>query len=225
MQNVRQARWILVGAIVAGAFYFPATRLIDDGALLIVWKGAGVALLALWAAIQAKSLDGWLIALVMACGAAGDVLLETAGLTVGALAFLAGHLVAIGLYARHFRADWRGGLPIAVGRLLLIPILAFAFPADRAAAPGIALYATGLGAMAAMAWLSSFPRNRVSFGALLFAVSDLLIFARLGPLAGSVVPDLLVWPLYFAGQALIATGVVATLRAEVHTHEDPQHRL
>jgi hypothetical protein len=35
----------------------------------------------------------------------------------------------------------------------------------------------------------------------------------MGPLAGSVVPDLLVWPTYFGGQALIAWGGVMTLRA------------
>ncbi|WP_374138769.1 lysoplasmalogenase family protein, partial [Sphingomonas sp.] len=141
-----------------------------------------------------------------------DVLLEVAGLTTGAIAFLAGHLVAIALYARNLRPlRWQADAPIAVGRLLIIPLLAFVFHADRAAAPGIALYATGLGAMAAMAWLSSFPRNWVSFGALLFAVSDLLIFARLGPLAGSIIPDLLVWPLYFGGQAMIAWGVAAAL--------------
>ncbi|WP_374139869.1 lysoplasmalogenase family protein [Sphingomonas sp. 32-62-10] len=120
--------------------------------------------------------------------------------------------MAIALYARNLRPlRWQADAPIAVGRLLIIPLLAFVFHADRAAAPGIALYATGLGAMAAMAWLSSFPRNWVSFGALLFAVSDLLIFARLGPLAGSIIPDLLVWPLYFGGQAMIAWGVAAAL--------------
>ncbi len=206
---------ILIAALLAGATYLPASWLLAHGPLLIACKGAGVALLALWAGLQARSLDGWLIALVMACGAAGDVLLETAGLTTGALAFLAGHVVAIGLYARHVRPlRWSADGPIAVARLVVIPVLAFVFPADRAAAPGIALYATGLGAMAAMAWLSDFPRSRVSLGALLFAVSDLLIFARLGPLAGSVVPDLLVWPLYFGGQALIVTGVVGSLGRE-----------
>ncbi len=206
-----QHRWLFWIALVAGTSYFPATWLLADGAALTLWKGAGVGLLAIWAAVQARGLDGWLIALVMACGAAGDVLLETAGLTTGALAFLAGHLVAIGLYARHLRPDWRRGWAIALGRLVVIPVLAFVFPADRSAAPGIALYATGLGGMAAMAWLSDFPRNRVSLGALLFAVSDLLIFARLGPLHGSILPDLLVWPLYFGGQALIAWGVVKAL--------------
>lgn len=204
-------RWLWLAALIAGATYLPATWLLADGPMLVAWKGAGVALLALWAALQARGVDGWLLVAVMAFGAAGDVLLEVAGLTTGAIAFLAGHLVAIGLYTRHLSPDWRAGLPIALGRLLIIPALAFVFPADRAAAPGIALYATGLGAMAAMAWLSSFPRHWVSFGALLFAVSDLLIFARLGPLAGSIIPDLLVWPLYFGGQAMIAWGVAGAL--------------
>ncbi len=205
-----QYRWLFWIAIIAGASYLPATWLLADGPALIAWKGAGVALLALWAALQARSSDGWLLVAVLVLGAAGDVLLETAGLTTGAVAFLAGHLVAIALYARHLRPlSWRGDAPIAVGRLMIIPALAFAFPADRAAAPGIALYATALGAMAMMAWLSAFRRSQVSLGALLLAVSDLLIFAQLGPLAGSVIPDLLVWPLYFGGQALIAWGVAA----------------
>ena len=47
----------------------------------------------------------------------------------------------------------------------------------------------------------------MALGAVLFVVSDLLIFARLGPLAGSAIPPLAIWPLYFAGQVLIATGV------------------
>ena len=205
-------RWIFWAAIAAGITYLPATWLLSGAALLTAWKGAGVALLALWAAAQARSLNGWLLAAMLALGTTGDVLLEVAGLTTGALAFLAGHLVAIALYARNLRPlSWAADAPIAVGRLLVIPALAFAFPADRAAAPGIALYASGLAAMAAMAWLSNFPRRWVSFGALLFAVSDLLIFARLGPLAGSTIPDLLVWPLYFEGQAMIAWGVSGAL--------------
>jgi uncharacterized membrane protein YhhN len=65
-----------------------------------------------------------------------------------------------------------------------------------------------LGAMAATAWVSHFPRHWVGLGAVLFAVSDLLIFARTGPLAGSMLPQVLIWPLYFGGQVLIATGVV-----------------
>ncbi len=204
---------ILLLAIIAGATYLPADWLLPHTPAMIAWKGSGVALLALWAASRARGLDGWWIAGVLALGAAGDVLIEAIGLTAGALAFLAGHVLATALYLRHRRDEpWAKAAPIALGRLIVIPVLAFMFLTDRSLAPGIALYATGLGAMAASAWLSDFPRNRISLGALLFAVSDLLIFARLGPLAGSWLPGLLIWPLYFGGQVLIAVGVVANLR-------------
>ena len=66
--------------------------------------------------------------------------------------------------------------------------------------------------MAAAAWLSRFPRPLVAAGALMFAVSDLLIFLRTGRPHLDVLPmGLAVWGLYFAGQALIAVGVVRTL--------------
>ena len=80
--------------------------------------------------------------------------------------------------------------------------------------PGVLLYGLALGAMAATAWISRFPRRWVGVGAgAVRSCSDLLIFARMGPLAGSVAPDLLVWPLYLAGQAMIAVGVVMAERA------------
>lgn len=203
---------ILIAALIAGATYLPVSWLLPGGTGMLVWKGLGVGLLALWAAANARTAAGWWIAAVLALGALGDVLIEGVGLTSGALAFLAGHVLATALYLRERRRIWtRALIAVALARVTVIPTIAFLLPADRSAAPGIALYALGLGAMAASASLSRFPLRRVSLGALMFAVSDLLIFARLGPLAGSSLPDLLVWPLYFAGQALIATGVVDTL--------------
>jgi hypothetical protein len=44
--------------------------------------------------------------------------------------------------------------------------------------------------------------------------SDWLLFSRFGPINLAPFPDLLVWPLYYAGQVMIATGVVQTLRAD-----------
>lgn len=66
--------------------------------------------------------------------------------------------------------------------------------------------------MTAAAWTSTFSRYRVGLGAVMFAVSDLLIFARVGPLANSATPGLLIWPLYYFGQFLICTGVIGELR-------------
>ncbi|MFC3070708.1 lysoplasmalogenase [Phenylobacterium soli] len=206
------ARAALIAAFVGGASYMAAWPLHLDHPVMTAWKGSGVALLAVYAALRARSLDGWLIALVMALGAAGDVLLEVIGLTRGALAFLAGHLVAIGLYVKNRRpglgpTDWL----VAAALVVATVATAWALPADRAMAPGIALYATGLSCMAASAWLSRFPRGWVALGAVMFLVSDLLIFARSGPLAGQAWVGIGVWTLYFGGQAMIALGVTRAL--------------
>ena len=201
---------LLLAALAIGASYYANHWIGLEGTPAIVWKGAGVALLAIWARIGARSLDEKLIATVLALGALGDVLLETHGMTTGALAFLAGHVLATFLYVRRRGGSAWLAMPFAV----LIAALAYGMPADRGAAPGIALYALGLGAMAGTAWFSRFPRSTVGLGAMLFVVSDLLIFSRLGPLAASPIPGLLIWPTYFAGQALIAWGVVTALRRE-----------
>ncbi|NNC73674.1 MAG: lysoplasmalogenase [Sphingomonadaceae bacterium] len=207
-------RIALVLALLSGLSYFVASRMFEPSPVLVVWKGAGVGLLALWAAMQARNLDSWLIAVVMAFGAAGDVLIDAMGLIPGALAFLAGHIVAIGLYLRHRReALAPTQLALAIILVPAVVFIAWSLPENREDALGIALYSFGLAAMAALAWTSRFPRYWVGIGAMLFVASDLLIFARIGPLAGSALPNLLIWPLYFTGQAMIAIGVVRTLSA------------
>jgi uncharacterized membrane protein YhhN len=203
-------RPLFLAALIAGASYYATHWIPVAPALDAIWKGAGVGLLAVWAAAQARSTDGWLIAGALGLGALGDVLLETHGLTIGAVAFLAGHVVAAALYLRNRTGPWWQAAAIA----LAVTVAAWAMPVDRAAAPGIALYAAGLGAMFGTAAISRFPQSSVGVGAALFVLSDLLIFGRMGPLAGSALPGLLIWPTYFAGQALIAWGVVRSLRNE-----------
>lgn len=186
-----------------------------SGPAIVVWKGAGVALLALWAARRARSTDGWLIAIVLALGAAGDVLLEIAGLEVGAVAFLAGHVVAVALYRRN-GASWAG---IVIGAAAVAGAAWLILPGA-----GVAVYAIGLGAMAGGASGSRFARPFVALGAWLFVLSDLLIFARAGGLVSGVLPHLLIWPTYFDGQALIAWGVVTKLGAKAYD-DRLHHRL
>jgi uncharacterized membrane protein YhhN len=204
---------LLVAALIAGASFVLAAPLGVTGVAHVAWKGAGVGLLALWCATQARSRDGWLIAVVMALGALGDVLIEWR-LEAGAGAFLVGHIVAMLLYFR----NWRPRITLSQRMLaaLVVPATVFiaAMLAPPAAIAGVAIYAFSVSGMAASAWTSRFPRYRTGIGAMMFLASDLLIFARMGPLAGSPLPGLLVWPLYFAGQVLIAYGVVRTLRTD-----------
>jgi uncharacterized membrane protein YhhN len=203
---------LFLAALFAGASYYAAVLLELHSPSAIVWKGAGVGLLALWAARHARSLDGWLIAGVMALGATGDVLIDAANLRTGGIAFMIAHIVAVILYLRNWRPTPSASQKL-LGMVLLIgvPAIAFAVSPSGMQAVGHAVYGLTIGAMAGAAWTSRFSRYRVGIGAVLFAVSDLLIFGRLGPLADSSLPLLLVWPLYFAGQALIAWGVVTRL--------------
>ncbi len=201
------ARWTLIASVIAGVSYVATWMLDLPPGVETALKGAGVALLAVHAALRAKSLDGWLLAAVMAFGAGGDVLLETHDLTVGAVSFLLGHVVASGLYLRHRK-------PGTLIPLVLIPVvvgIAYLLPHDRAGAPGIAFYSLFLAVMAATALMSRFPVKTVGIGALMFVVSDLLIFARQGDLPDNLATGLAVWGLYYFGQLLICLGVAKEL--------------
>jgi uncharacterized membrane protein YhhN len=202
------ARLILFAALLAG-ISFQFVKDFQPAPIIIAWKGAGVALLAIWAASQARDRDGWLLVVALAFGALGDVLLETSGTVVGALAFLTGHVVAIALYLR----GRRGSIGASVGHIMIggaiVAVLGYALTRNV----GVAVYAFGLGAMAGSALASRFARPLVAIGVLSFVVSDLLIFAKGSALAGSAIPGLLIWPTYFAAQVLIAIGVVRGLQA------------
>ncbi|MFA7263194.1 MAG: lysoplasmalogenase family protein [Caulobacter sp.] len=209
------ARWALIGSILGGVSYIAAWRMGLPAPLELAWKGSGVGLLAVHAALKARNRDGWLLTAVMTFGFLGDVLLGVQFI-VGAVAFLIGHAVAIGLYLTNRRpALGRSQLALA---LLLVPatvFIAFMLPADRAAAPGVAFYTLGLSLMAATAWTSRFPRFTVGIGALMFLVSDLVIFAKMGPLPDTFLTGLAVWVPYYLGQLLICVGVVGAARGHV----------
>ncbi len=199
---------IFVAALFAGILYFVLNRTGLTGVWSPALKGTCVTLLASWAALQARTLDGWLVAAALSLGAVGDVLLETHGLIAGAIAFLGGHLVASWLYWR----NREGRLRIVPAVTLATAICAWCLASKGGSAPGIAVYAAALGLMAGTALVSRFAIAGAGLGALLFVASDLLIFAKQGALTASALPGILVWPLYVAGQATIAWGVVTTLR-------------
>ena len=107
-------------AVVAGVSYCVPAWSGWHGPLFIVWKGAGVGLLAVAAALSALAAhphssstagtpaslkqrqhslafnDARLLTAVMACGALGDVLLDAISLVAGAAWFALAHLLAMG---------------------------------------------------------------------------------------------------------------------------------
>ncbi|MEY2883755.1 MAG: hypothetical protein RL490_1479 [Pseudomonadota bacterium] len=179
------------------------------GFAAIIAKGAGVGLLALAAALARH----WWLAAIMACGAVGDVLLELPGLfLIGAGAFAIGHGIAMVFYARQRRAGLvtldRVAATALIGFGLAMPALVM--PAGASIGP-LMLYAVLLCGMAVAALLSRFAPYGTGLGALLFVISDTLIFIRMGgAFVGSpLIHGLIIWYSYYLGQALIFAGVMA----------------
>lgn len=206
--------WLLA-SLAASLAYYVVTKGWLPGApmpelYLAILKGTGVGLLAVFAWVRHPEIDAKVIALVMALGALGDALLDLF-FEVGAGFFLLGHLVACVFYLRHRREQYGASqIGAAFAILVMTPAVSWLLTKD----PLVMLYSTGLGAMAATAWASRFSRYRVGLGAVLFVISDWLIFARIGTADANPIADWLVWPIYYSGQLLIATGVIQTLRSE-----------
>lgn len=211
----------LVFASIAAALAFYYLRAGPwPEAWLIPLKGSAVALLAVYLWLRHSSPDARLMAWAFGAASLGDMAIEL-DRTIGALLFFLYHALALGVYLRNRRPQLAPSQKWTVAALLLLtPLIAWFLPADRTQAPGVAVYALALGAMAAGAWASVFPRYRVGSGAVLFVLADLLLFAEMGPLAGSQVPQYMVWPIYYLGQLLIAVGVAQTLRKR-----DPELRV
>ena len=203
--------WLLVGIVSAVTYFFLADETVP-GIYSAAWKGLGVGSLAAYAWMRGRGTDGILIAIVMTLCAVADIVLEFSFLIRAAI-FGPAHLVAIGLYLRNRRqklvsSQRTTGVALLVGVPLISALITW--PQENwHLATG---YAALLGAMSASAWTSRFPRYRVGMGAVLFVLSDLCIFAREVGKLDAEIASWLIWPLYFAGQLLIATGVVQTLR-------------
>ncbi len=211
---IEQRPWLLASIAAAIAFYFLRDNPVGEGVWGLALKGASVGLLAFYVALrvpQGKHRgDGYLLVGALALAAAGDVGIELDFMIGGAL-FAAAHCVAVLLYLknRHKRPSPTQKL-IGLSLLIGTPVVSYAL----SGLPEVAIYGAFLGAMASAAWMSHYPRYRVGTGAVLFVLSDWLIFSRMGTLALEPLPDLLIWPLYYAGQVMIATGIVQCLRGE-----------
>jgi uncharacterized membrane protein YhhN len=200
----------LVASLVAGiGYYFLWNNPVGE-IWLIALKGAGVGFLALYALRRTQGPDGAILTFALALGAAADMVLVLNFEAGGAL-FFASHCVAIGLYLRNTMPVTSASEKACAAALLLgTPAISYLLSGR----PDIALYSLSLGAMAAAAWMSRFPRYRVGLGAVLFILSDWLIFSRMGPIDLAPLPEILIWPTYYAAQFMIATGVVQALRAD-----------
>lgn len=208
--------WLLASLVAATSYFVLAEDV--PGLFAIVWKGAGVGLLAVYAARRTSGVDGALLAAILGLCALADMVVDVSFL-VGAAIFAVAHVVASGLYRRNVREQRRTSqTAAAVAIVLLVPAIAALLTWPQPNWQLAVGYSAILALMSGLAWTSRFPRYRVGIGTLLFVVSDLTIFARETGRLDPAVAGWLVWPLYYVGQLLIATGVVQALRRSEGNH-------
>lgn len=211
---IEQRPWLLASIAAAVAFYFLRDNPVGEGLWGLIAKGASVGLLAIYALLRVPHGkhrgDGFLLVGALALGACGDVAIEL-DMMAGALFFAVAHVVAVVLYLRN-RHQRPSPAQKMIGLALLIGVPLVSYILSETVQ--VAIYGGFLGAMASAAWMSHYPRYRVGTGAVLFVLSDWLIFARMGPLDLEPANTILIWPLYYAGQIMIATGIVQCLRGE-----------
>lgn len=216
---VEKRPYLLLSLLAAILYYYLQVSALPEYYLWPI-KGSACAFLSIYAYLRHGSRDARMMAAAMAVAALADMGIEF-DLTLGAALFFVFHVIALMLFLRHRGPPLEGGDSIVLLALLLgTPFVAWWLPYDEAMRLPVVVYALALGAMAAGAWASDFPRLRVAAGAILFVISDLLIFAEMGPLSGSGAPNYLIWPIYYFGQFLITVGVITTLRKR-----DPELRV
>lgn len=211
--------YLVLSVVAALAFYYMRVSEMPEYYLWPI-KGAACAFLAIYAWLRHGSWDARRLATALAVASIADMAIEF-DLKLGAGVFILFHILMITLFIRHTRGPLQGSDSLAfVALSVLPPVLGWTMSDGGFMGLATAVYGGALGIMAAAAWASDFPRWRVAAGAILFVASDLLIFAEMGPLSGSPVPQYLVWPIYYLGMFLITVGVITTLRKR-----DPELRV
>ncbi len=181
--------------------------------VMIAWKMAAVGCLALYALRNHQHGNFLILAAFLSFYALGDGLVEF-NLIWGAIAFSIGHIIAIYLFSRYRRAQLSPSQKaLACFIPFIVPIIAWTIVRSPTESGfDAALYIFLLAVMAAMAWSSSFPRYRTGLGAILFIISDLLLFSRFKIGDDNIILNLSVWYSYYFGVFLITTGIVQTIR-------------
>ncbi len=212
---IQRRPWLFASLMVAIAWWAFGDSDYVPGLFKIVWKATPLALLAIYALQRHLGSDGTILAGVMGTAALADGVSELVYSAAGTLMGFS-LLLAIWLYSRNRREQVElSQKAVAAALVLALPVISWFLVPAVDGQTLIAGYALLMGIMAAMAWTSRFSRYRVGMGAILFVVSELLLFAVSGPfLHENEWARWLIYPIYYSGQLLIATGVVSRLRRE-----------
>ncbi len=207
----------LLGASAGFALAYFLSIPLDPYPGVVAVKGAAVFLLAVIAWRRSLGPNGMLLALGLLASSAGDVFLglDRVGLFVQGLgSFLVAHLLYIAVFIRVMPRPLvrsQGANAIAVLMVLYGFILGgWLFPSLGSHTLPVLVYATAITIMGVTSVFANLSKPWVVIGAVLFIMSDsaIAIDKFLIPIDGV---GYFIWPTYYLGQLLIATGVIAAL--------------
>ncbi|MDR7103294.1 lysoplasmalogenase family protein [Croceicoccus sp. BE223] len=212
---IERRPWLFASLLVALSWWAFGDSDHVPGLFKIAWKATPLSLLAIYSFQRHLGPDGTILAGVMGMAALADGISELVYSAAGTLMGFS-LLLAIWLYSRnrreHLALSQKG---VALALVIALPAISWFLVPQEDGRTLVAGYALLMAIMAAMAWTSRFSRYRVGMGAMMFVVSELLLFAVSGPmLRGNAWAAWLIYPIYYSGQLLIATGVVSRLRRE-----------
>jgi len=207
----------LLGASAGFALAYFLSIPLDPYPGVVAVKGAAVFLLAVIVWRRSLGPNGLLLALGLLASSAGDVFLglDRGGLFVQGLgSFLIAHLLYIAVFVRVMPRPLvrsQGANAIAAMMVLYGILLGgWLFPSLGGHTLPVLVYAAAITVMGVTSVFASFSKPWVVIGAVLFIMSDsaIAIDKFLMPIDGV---GYFIWPTYYLGQLLIATGVIAAL--------------
>ena len=203
--------WLLASVAMSIA-YFVLKDAAFPGTYLFVLEAGCLILLAVYALLRLDEPEARHIAALLGLSGLGVVAVELDPY-IGAILLILAYGFGIGLFVRFRRPNMATTQKAAaVALLLLVPLICWRLPYDRSGAVTLAVYGLALGALAGTAWASRFPRYRVGAGAVLVVISSVIGIAQAGPLMDADWPDWVIWPAFYLGNFMMATGTVQTLR-------------
>ena len=205
---VERRPWLVASVLLALVTTWLQSSRLADPYLMGLAAGPFV-LLAIYAALRQRGRDTGLLAAMVGLEGLGWAL-ATLSPDFAVMALWLAFLAGLSLFLQHRVTAPQVDRRIAAAALLLgTPVLCVA-------AGGMAMLVLGLalGAMAASAWISTFPRERVGAGGLLIVAGMLMAMIDTGGIeASGRWLALAAWPVAYLGNLVLATGVTGELRA------------